>query len=149
MAPPSYSSLLHGGGSLKLSENCFSPFGFHSNAVSKQEFGSRRQTCFTLQMTKSRATHLLANPNATRSNKSSKKVVIMVDPLEAKRLAAIEMEEIKTKQRLQSRHQIEAINGAWAMIGLTAALVIEGLTGKSILDQLAGYLDAAVGFVMR
>lgn len=37
---------------------------------------------------------------------------------------------------LQRRRQIEAINGAWAMIGLTAGLVIEGHTGKSILDQV-------------
>jgi hypothetical protein len=37
---------------------------------------------------------------------------------------------------LQRRRQIEAINGAWAMIGLTAGLVIEGHTGKSILEQV-------------
>lgn len=37
---------------------------------------------------------------------------------------------------LQRRSQIEAINGAWAMIGLTAGLVIEGQTGKGILAQV-------------
>lgn len=37
---------------------------------------------------------------------------------------------------LQRRRQIEAINGAWAMIGLTAGLVIEGQTGNSILSQV-------------
>ena len=37
---------------------------------------------------------------------------------------------------LQRRREIEAINGAWAMIGLTAGLVIEGQTGKSILAQV-------------
>lgn len=37
---------------------------------------------------------------------------------------------------LQRRREIEAINGAWAMIGLTAGLVIEGQTGKSILTQV-------------
>ncbi|XP_041997111.1 uncharacterized protein LOC121747181 isoform X1 [Salvia splendens] len=49
----------------------------------------------------------------------------------------------------QRRRQIEAINGAWAMIGLTVGLVIEGQTGKSILAQLAGYWDAIVGFIVR
>ena len=37
---------------------------------------------------------------------------------------------------IQRRRQIEAINGAWAMIGLTAGLVIEGQTGKGILGQV-------------
>nr|CAB3447200.1 unnamed protein product [Digitaria exilis] len=40
------------------------------------------------------------------------------------------------------RRQAEAINGALAMIGLTAGLVVEGQTGKGILGQLAGYLAA-------
>lgn len=39
----------------------------------------------------------------------------------------------------QRRRQIEAINGAWAMIGLTAGLVIEGQTGKGILAQVKSY----------
>ncbi|VFR01333.1 unnamed protein product [Cuscuta campestris] len=73
----------------------------------------------------------------------------MVDPLEAKRLAAEEKEEIETKQRLKRRRQIEAINGAWAMIGLTAGLVIEGHTGKSILAQLAGYSSAIISIFER
>lgn len=41
---------------------------------------------------------------------------------------------------LQRRRQIEAINGAWAMIGLTAGLVIEGQTGNSILSQVPPFL---------
>lgn len=40
---------------------------------------------------------------------------------------------------MQRRRQIEAINGAWAMIGLTAGLVIEGQTGKGILAQVTSY----------
>lgn len=40
---------------------------------------------------------------------------------------------------LQQRRQIEAINGAWAMIGLTAGLVIEGQTGNSILSQVPSF----------
>lgn len=37
---------------------------------------------------------------------------------------------------LQRRRQAEAINGALAMIGLTAGLVVEGQTGKGILGQV-------------
>ncbi|KAG6770111.1 hypothetical protein POTOM_025779 [Populus tomentosa] len=69
-------------------------------------------------------------------NSNPMKEVIMVDPLEAKRLAAIQMKEIQRRERFKRRRQIEAINGAWAMIGLTAGLVIEGHTGKSILEQV-------------
>ncbi|KAG2692180.1 hypothetical protein I3760_08G040500 [Carya illinoinensis] len=47
------------------------------------------------------------------------------------------------------RCQIEAINGAWAMIGLTAGLVIEGQTGKSILAQLAGYWSIVVSLFVQ
>ncbi|KAG2248360.1 hypothetical protein Bca52824_087988 [Brassica carinata] len=49
------------------------------------------------------------------------------------------MEEIKGKERQQQRREIEAINGAWAIIGLLIGLVIEAQTGKGILAQLAGY----------
>ncbi|KAK3006988.1 hypothetical protein RJ639_017096 [Escallonia herrerae] len=35
----------------------------------------------------------------------------------------------------ERRRRIEAINGAWAMTGLTAGLVIEGQTGNSIPSQ--------------
>ncbi|KAL7093187.1 hypothetical protein ACP275_11G027400 [Erythranthe tilingii] len=73
----------------------------------------------------------------------------MVDPVEAKRLAAKQMELIKAKEKFIKRRQIEAINGAWAMIGLTAGLVIEGQTGDSILAQLAGYGAAFLGFFVR
>lgn len=37
---------------------------------------------------------------------------------------------------LQKRRRIEAINGAWAMLGLTAGLVIEGQSGNGILAQV-------------
>ncbi|XP_042003340.1 uncharacterized protein LOC121752375 [Salvia splendens] len=95
------------------------------------------------------AIRVLANPNASSGKGKSKKEVIMVDPSEAKRLAAKQMELIKAKEEFKRRRQIEAINGAWAMIGLTVGLVIEGQTGKSIPAQLAGYWDAIVGFVVR
>ncbi|CAN4084313.1 unnamed protein product [Withania somnifera] len=99
--------------------------------------------------TRSQAIRVLANPNASPQREKTKKVVIMVDPLEAKRLAAKQMEEIKAKERLQRRRQIEAINGAWAMIGLTAGLVIEGHTGLSIPSQLASYVAAIIGIFTK
>ena len=68
----------------------------------------------------------------------------MVDPLEAKRLASKQMEEIKGREKQQRRREIEAINGAWAIIGLMIGLVIEAQTGKGILAQLAGYWSAVV-----
>ncbi|KAL0428226.1 UNVERIFIED_CONTAM: hypothetical protein Slati_2997400, partial [Sesamum latifolium] len=71
------------------------------------------------------------SPDKRKSNKE----VIMVDPLEAKRLAAKQMEQIKAKEKFKKQRQIEAINGAWAMIGLTAGIVIEGHTGNSIPAQ--------------
>ncbi|CAM6088533.1 unnamed protein product [Calypogeia fissa] len=75
---------------------------------------------------------------------SGKQVVIMVDPVEAKRLAAAEMKAIQARAKLKRQTEIEAINGGWAMIGLTAGIVIDGYTGKSILLQIAGYLDGIV-----
>ncbi|GAY48455.1 hypothetical protein CUMW_111770 [Citrus unshiu] len=86
--------------------------------------------------TKGQAFQVLANPNISpRTNDSSKKI-IMVDPLEAKRLANKQMQEIQAKEKFKRRRQIEAINGAWAMIGLTVGLVIEGQTGKNIIEQV-------------
>ncbi|KAJ4833141.1 hypothetical protein Tsubulata_006254 [Turnera subulata] len=97
---------------------------------------------------KGQAFRILANPNVSGEG-NSKNEVIMVDPLEAKRLAAKQMQEIKAKERFQRRRRIEAINGAWAMIGLTIGLVIEGQTGKNILEQLAGYWSAIIHFFVR
>ncbi|XP_022969696.1 uncharacterized protein LOC111468645 isoform X2 [Cucurbita maxima] len=99
--------------------------------------------------TRGQAFRILANPNVSPGKDDLIKKVIMVDPLEAKRLAAKEMEKIKAKEKFKRRRQIEAINGAWAMIGLTAGLIVEGQTGKGILAQLAGYLAAVVNFFVR
>jgi len=66
----------------------------------------------------------------------------MVDPLEAKRLAVKQMQEIRAREKLKNRRQAEAINGALALLGLTVGLVLEGRTGNGILGQLAGYLAA-------
>lgn len=37
---------------------------------------------------------------------------------------------------MQRQRRIEATNGGWAMLGLTAGVVIEGYTGKGILLQV-------------
>ncbi|XP_055823003.1 uncharacterized protein LOC129891616 [Solanum dulcamara] len=118
---------------------------FHHSAVRKFEYGHTQNTDLASWKTRSQAIRVLANPNASPGRERTKKEVIMVDPIEAKRLAAKQMEEIKAKERYQRRRQIEATNGAWAMIGLTAGLIIEGHTGLSIPSQLASYIAAIVG----
>ncbi|XP_021755349.1 uncharacterized protein LOC110720615 isoform X2 [Chenopodium quinoa] len=95
------------------------------------------------------AFRMLADSNASSGKGSFRKEVLMVDPLEAKKLAAKQYVEIRSKEKFERRRQIEAINGAWAMIGLTAGLVIEGHTGKTILGQLDGYWHAILGFFVR
>ncbi|KAF5956655.1 hypothetical protein HYC85_003880 [Camellia sinensis] len=137
----------------------------HSSTVFKWGLRRDQDTKLFTHRTKGQAVRVLANPNVcitqgfhmynadifglnmlkdtsilllfsnVTPRKAEKKEVIMVDPLEAKRLAAKQMAEIKEKERLKRRREIEAINGAWAMIGLTAGLVIEGHTGNSILSQ--------------
>ncbi|CAN8326193.1 unnamed protein product [Cochlearia groenlandica] len=89
------------------------------------------------------AVHVLANPNipspSLPGKVKTKKVVIMVDPLEAKRLAMNNMEEIKGKEKQQRKRETEARNGAWAITGLAIGLVIEAQTGKTVLAQLVCY----------
>ncbi|KAK9130228.1 hypothetical protein Sjap_010715 [Stephania japonica] len=89
------------------------------------------------------------SPNVSPRKSELNNEVKMVDPLEAKQLAKKEMQEFKAKEKLKRQRQIEAINGAWAMIGLTAGLVFEGQTGNSILAQLAGYLSSIISFFSR
>ncbi|KAI3472455.1 hypothetical protein Pfo_029575 [Paulownia fortunei] len=143
-------------GGVLLSARQLPSSNFHSSAGSSK-WGLQREQDVRLfpRRTRTQAIRVLANPNASSflaviqasSDKGkSNKVVVMVDPLEAKRLAARQMEQIKAKEKFKKRRQIEAINGAWAMIGLTAGLVIEGHTGNSILAQLAGYWAALIGF---
>ncbi|XP_006647493.1 uncharacterized protein LOC102703459 [Oryza brachyantha] len=83
-----------------------------------------------------------ASADASGGKRSSGDNVVMVDPLEAKRIAAQQMQEIRAREKMKRRRQAEAINGALAMIGLTVGLVVEGQTGKGILAQLAGYFAA-------
>ncbi|CAM8969018.1 unnamed protein product [Rhodiola kirilowii] len=85
---------------------------------------------------------LMSQVSAT---KSSNKEVTMVDPLEAKRLAEKQMQEIKAKEKYKRKREIEAINGGWAVIGLTAGLVVEGHTGNGILKQLVSYWHVIPG----
>ncbi|CAO2823026.1 unnamed protein product [Amaranthus hypochondriacus] len=102
-----------------------------------------------LTHTRGHAFRMLANPNESSGKDSFRKEVLMVDPLEAKKLAAKQLAEIKSKENFKRRRQIEAINGAWAMLGLTVGLVIEGRTGKGILGQLDGYWHAILNLFMR
>ncbi|PKA65451.1 hypothetical protein AXF42_Ash005785 [Apostasia shenzhenica] len=71
-----------------------------------------------------------------RPQRRSSDEIMMVDPLEAKRLAVKQLQEIQAKEKLRRQRRIEAINGALAMIGLAAGLVAEGQTGKGIISQV-------------
>ncbi|KAK6944276.1 hypothetical protein RJ641_025378 [Dillenia turbinata] len=108
---------------------------FDIRTVKGWGFKGGRDGKLVAQRTKGQAFRLLANANVS-SGKRDGKEVIMVDPLEAKRLAAKQMQEIRAKEKLKRQRRIEAINGAWAMIGLTAGLMIEGQTGRSIPSQM-------------
>ncbi|KAL2644957.1 hypothetical protein R1flu_012544 [Riccia fluitans] len=77
------------------------------------------------------------------------KEVVMVDPVEAKKLAAIEMQSIRAKEKLKKQRRIEAINGGFAVLGLTTGLILEGYTGKSIPYQIFGYLDGLGNFLSQ
>ncbi|KAM7477072.1 hypothetical protein LguiB_024315 [Lonicera macranthoides] len=112
---------------------------------SRRDQGAGRVT----HRAKGQAVQVLANPNVSSGKGNSKKVVVMVDPLEAKRLAAKQMEGIKAKENFKRKRQAEAVNGAWAMIGLTAGLIIEGQTGNGIVAQLAGYWAALTSLLGR
>ncbi|KAK8490367.1 hypothetical protein V6N11_083516 [Hibiscus sabdariffa] len=130
-------------GSLQFSSSNLQ-FRHRSATVFRWRFGRDQDSSLVISRTKGQAFRISANPNVSSGKGAPGNEVIMVDPLEAKRLAAKQMEQIKAKEKIMRRRQIEAINGAWAMIGLTAGLVIEGQTGKSILEQLAGYLSAII-----
>ncbi|KAK2646505.1 hypothetical protein Ddye_021700 [Dipteronia dyeriana] len=119
----------------------------HRSAAFLKEGLMRNQDgCRVSGRTNNQAFQIMATSNVSPGEKKSSKEVIMVDPLEAKRLAAKQFQDIKAKEKFKRRRQIEAINGAWAMFGLTAGLVIEGQTGKSILAQMAGYFSAITNF---
>ncbi|KAJ4709413.1 Chlorophyll A-B binding protein [Melia azedarach] len=122
---------------------------YSSATVFKWEWRGDQGGSLVSSRTKGQTFRVLANPNVSPGEKSSGKDVIMVDPLEAKRLAAKQLQEIQAKEKYKRRREIEAINGAWAMIGLTAGLVIEGHTGKNILAQLAGYWSAIINFFVH
>ncbi|OMO95118.1 hypothetical protein COLO4_16058 [Corchorus olitorius] len=119
---------------------------FHHRSAAtifRWRYGRLQYPSLVTSRTKGQAFRILATANVPSGKEDPGKNVIMVDPLEAKRLAAKQMEQIKAKEKRKRRRQIEAINGAWAMIGLTAGLVIEGQTGKSILEQgeTVGYIN--------
>ncbi|KAJ9689215.1 hypothetical protein PVL29_014732 [Vitis rotundifolia] len=55
----------------------------------------------TAHRTRGQAFQILANPNVSAGKGNFDKEVIMVDPLEAKRLAAKQMQEFKAKEKLK------------------------------------------------
>jgi hypothetical protein len=128
------------------------PLGSSSSSSIGRAFrvSELRRQCKPLKRFKHVAVRALAETNSNGSFRRSRKQtkeVIMVDPLEAKRLAAEEWKLLQARAALQRQQQIEAINGGWAVLGLTAAIVIEGYTGKGILEQVAGYLDSIADFI--
>ncbi|KAK7260452.1 hypothetical protein RIF29_26507 [Crotalaria pallida] len=96
-----------------------------SSNILKLGWRREQDTSIVANRTRGQAFRVLANPNVSSGKEGSNNDVIMVDPVEAKRLAAKQMERIKAKEKLKRRRQIEAINGAWSMIGLTAGLLLE------------------------
>ncbi|KAL9224132.1 hypothetical protein vseg_000200 [Gypsophila vaccaria] len=120
----------------------------HSTSVLQWHLVGGQQSRLLTHTNRRHALRVLATANVSPGKRRSSKEVNMVDPVEAKKLAAKQMEEIKAKEKFERRRQIEAINGAWAMIGLTIGLVIEGHTGKGILGQLSGYWQAISGLFL-
>ncbi|KAI7733841.1 hypothetical protein M8C21_027750 [Ambrosia artemisiifolia] len=139
------SSLSTANGGFLLHQPSSSSFSSNPHSATPIRWGVKRGIGSGINRTKGQ----VANANVTIASGKGKKEVIMVDPVEAKRLAAKQMEDIKRKQTFKRRRQIEAINGAWAMLGLTAGIVIEGQTGNGILAQLAGYWEVVVNFFVR
>ncbi|XP_059459508.1 uncharacterized protein LOC132189047 isoform X2 [Corylus avellana] len=136
----------------------YSSLSNHNSPAALLKWGWKRdqEASMVINQTRGQTFRILANPNVSSGKVGFNKEVIMVDPLEAKRLAAKQMQEIEAKEKFKvkdisslRKRQIEAINGAWAMIGLTAGLVIEGHTGNSILTQLAGYWNAIFNFLLH
>ncbi|CAM6040022.1 unnamed protein product [Sphagnum compactum] len=129
------------------------PLGLSSSSSSSGrafQVSELRRQSKPLKRFKHVAVRALAETNSNGSFRRSRKQtkeVIMVDPLEAKRLAAEEWKLLQARAALQRQQQIEAINGGWAVLGLAAAIVIEGYTGKGILEQVAGYLDSIADFI--
>ncbi|XP_057422292.1 uncharacterized protein LOC130716115 [Lotus japonicus] len=140
---------------LPLTNTHLVPFPVQHRSLTVVKWGWKREQDVSIvsNTPRSQSFRVLATASNTKvvsSGKAgSKNDVIMVDPVEAKQLAAKQMERIKAKEKLKRRRQIEAINGAWAMIGLTAGLVIEGQTGKNIMTQLQDYFDAIIHFFVR
>ena len=38
---------------------------------------------------------------------------------------------------VQKQREVEAINGAFAVLGLTAGVIVEGANGKGIIEQVS------------
>ncbi|CAL9106173.1 unnamed protein product [Musa textilis] len=126
-----------------------SPFSSAPGTTLRQSLQSRQWANTVIWISNRQRLLAFANVNASQGKGSSSGEIIMVDPIEAKQLAAKQMQEIQAKEKLKRRRQAEAINGTLAMIGLTAGLIVEGQTGKGILGQLAGYWDAITSLLTQ
>ncbi|GAQ88876.1 hypothetical protein KFL_004660080 [Klebsormidium nitens] len=65
----------------------------------------------------------------------------MVDPVVAKQLALVQLEQRRKSSRFAKERQKEELNGALALLGVAAGLAAEANTGKTICDQVLGVLD--------
>ncbi|XP_040948920.1 uncharacterized protein [Gossypium hirsutum] len=74
-------------------------FPHRSTTIFRWSFGRDQGSSLVTRRTKGRAFRILANPNVSSGKGNSGKEVIMVDPLEAKRLAAKQMVQIKAKEK--------------------------------------------------
>ncbi|XP_057464165.1 uncharacterized protein LOC130753963 isoform X5 [Actinidia eriantha] len=81
----------------------------HSATVFKWGLKRVQDAKLVTSRKKGQAFRVLENPNVSPRKVSSRKEVIMVDPLEAKRLAVKQMEEIKAKEKLKLAGYRDAI----------------------------------------
>eukprot|EP00243_Klebsormidium_subtile_P000834 TRINITY_DN11380_c0_g1_i1.p1 TRINITY_DN11380_c0_g1~~TRINITY_DN11380_c0_g1_i1.p1 ORF type:complete len:173 (+),score=7.76 TRINITY_DN11380_c0_g1_i1:214-732(+) len=65
----------------------------------------------------------------------------MVDPVVAKQLALVQLEQRRKNARFAKERQKEELNGVLALLGVAAGLAAEANTGKTICDQVLGILD--------
>ncbi|CAN6547272.1 unnamed protein product [Malus baccata var. baccata] len=96
----SSTSLLPINGGLLFTQSSSFP-NHHRRSAPLYNWGWRRHQggSVVAYRTNGSALQLLANPNVSSKKGASNNEVIMVDPLEAKRLAAKQMEEIKAKEK--------------------------------------------------
>ncbi|XWS73180.1 hypothetical protein CRYUN_Cryun02cG0104000 [Craigia yunnanensis] len=76
-------------------------FHHRSATIFRWRFGRDQGSNLVTCRTKGQAFRILANPNVSSGKGDPGNEVIMVDPLEAKRLASKQMEQIKAKEKFK------------------------------------------------